>query len=327
MEENTNVVNNSTTQEKEGSKFGWGVLGFFIPLVGLILFLVWMKDKKRAAKAAGIGALIGFIFSIISTVLLITFFGAILGIGLSEYDNNKGNYNKTPIVEEDTKNEEDEVDSCIGKIEKGSTKYEYILDLNNDYTECDTITYKINNYFTIKTERKVGSTHADIYINDVKNENIIYNKNKLKVAVSGKTLITNTMHQTTVNGGISTTLINSNGEQYNFKTNPEGRGRDINMLNTDGMLDEDFSVNSNGDLIVKGTQLHDICVNINDNCVRDICSIPYEELINSNNVTEDYPINIEFLYKLDENGLFSFDYSNKNTTKTIKDFYNEICNR
>ena len=135
------------------------------------------------------------------------------------------------------------------------------------------------------------------------------------------------MHQTTVNGGISTTLINSNGEQYNFKTNPEGRGRDINMLNTDGMLDEDFSVNSNGDLIVKGTQVHDICVNINDNCVSDICSISYEELINSNNATEDYPINIEFLYKLDENGLFSFDYSNKNTTKTIKDFYNEICNR
>ena len=46
MEENKNVVNTSTT-EKEGSKFGWGVLGFFIPLVGLILFLVWMKDKKK----------------------------------------------------------------------------------------------------------------------------------------------------------------------------------------------------------------------------------------------------------------------------------------
>ena len=101
MEENNNVVNTSTT-EKEGSKFGWGVLGFFIPLVGLILFLVWMKDKKRASKAAGIGALIGFIFSIISTVLLITFFGAVLGIGLFEYDNYKDNYNKTPIVEENT---------------------------------------------------------------------------------------------------------------------------------------------------------------------------------------------------------------------------------
>ena len=41
MEENKNVVNTSTTK-KEGSKFGWGVLGFFFPLVGLILFLVWI---------------------------------------------------------------------------------------------------------------------------------------------------------------------------------------------------------------------------------------------------------------------------------------------
>ena len=68
MEEQNNVVNTSTT-EKEGSKFGWGVLGFFIPLVGLILFLVWMKDKKRASKAAGIGALIGFLVNVLLTTL------------------------------------------------------------------------------------------------------------------------------------------------------------------------------------------------------------------------------------------------------------------
>ena len=114
MEENTNVVNTSAT-EKEGSKFGWGVLGFFIPLVGLILFLVWMKDKKKAAKAAGIGALIGFIFSIISTVLLITFFGAILGIGLFEYDNYNDNYNPAPIVEEEKC---DDLENCYPDFSK-----------------------------------------------------------------------------------------------------------------------------------------------------------------------------------------------------------------
>lgn len=37
---------------------GWGVLGFFIPIVGLILFLVWKDTKPKSAKAAGIGALI-----------------------------------------------------------------------------------------------------------------------------------------------------------------------------------------------------------------------------------------------------------------------------
>ena len=182
MEENTNVVNNSTTQEKEGSKFGWGVLGFFIPLVGLILFLVWMKDKKRAAKAAGIGALIGFIFSIISTVLLVTIFGAVLGIGLSEYDNNKGNYNPTPIVEEDTNNEEEKGEivnnSCelgLEKIKNPSDrkyelekKYGYKVTLNG---KCSEYIVKDNNkeLFSIVEEQKES---RNSYKLNIKNDSI-----------------------------------------------------------------------------------------------------------------------------------------------------------
>lgn len=44
----------------DSGSIGWGVLGFFIPLVGLILFLVWRTSKPQSAKVAGIGALIGF---------------------------------------------------------------------------------------------------------------------------------------------------------------------------------------------------------------------------------------------------------------------------
>ena len=43
----------------------WAVLGFLVPLVGLILFLVWMDTKPNSAKMAGIGALISVISSII----------------------------------------------------------------------------------------------------------------------------------------------------------------------------------------------------------------------------------------------------------------------
>lgn len=60
-----NSLNKETVETKqvvnEGSTFGWGVLGFFIPLVGLILFLVWKKDRPKASKSSGIGALSGFI--------------------------------------------------------------------------------------------------------------------------------------------------------------------------------------------------------------------------------------------------------------------------
>lgn len=39
----------------------WGVLSFIYPLIGLILFLVWQKERPKSAKICGKGALAGFI--------------------------------------------------------------------------------------------------------------------------------------------------------------------------------------------------------------------------------------------------------------------------
>lgn len=44
----------------DSGSIGWGFLGCCIPIVGLILFLVWKGEKPKTAKAAGIGALVGF---------------------------------------------------------------------------------------------------------------------------------------------------------------------------------------------------------------------------------------------------------------------------
>jgi len=43
----------------------WAVLGFLFPMIGLILFIVWMDYKPNSAKMAGIGALACVIFSVI----------------------------------------------------------------------------------------------------------------------------------------------------------------------------------------------------------------------------------------------------------------------
>ena len=56
---------------------GWGVLGFCIPVVGLILFLVWKDQKPKTAKVAGIGALIGVAVIIIYYIIVIAL-GALL---------------------------------------------------------------------------------------------------------------------------------------------------------------------------------------------------------------------------------------------------------
>ena len=63
------------------------VLSFFIPIAGLILFLVWMDDKPISSKAAGKWALIGLITyiclgivtSIVVTLIMLGAFGAVSG--------------------------------------------------------------------------------------------------------------------------------------------------------------------------------------------------------------------------------------------------------
>jgi hypothetical protein len=65
----------------DASSFGFAVLGFFFPLVGLILFLVWKDQYPLRSKSAGKGALIGVIsevvLSIIAFVILIALSAAL----------------------------------------------------------------------------------------------------------------------------------------------------------------------------------------------------------------------------------------------------------
>ena len=64
----TNFDNNGTDDH---SSFGFAILGFFIPIVGLILFLIYEDKKPKRAKSAGKGALIGFITEIILSIVLV----------------------------------------------------------------------------------------------------------------------------------------------------------------------------------------------------------------------------------------------------------------
>ena len=58
-------------QPVDNGGFGWGILGFCIPIVGLILFLVWKDQKPNSSKAAGIGALVGVIIGVVGYIILI----------------------------------------------------------------------------------------------------------------------------------------------------------------------------------------------------------------------------------------------------------------
>mgnify|MGYP000217160981 CR=1 FL=1 len=53
----------------------WAVLGFFIPLVGLILWMIWKNDRPGDAGMAGKGALVSVIINVVLFILWIVFAG------------------------------------------------------------------------------------------------------------------------------------------------------------------------------------------------------------------------------------------------------------
>lgn len=52
----------------DSGSIGWGVLGAFFPLVGIILFFVWKNNKPKTAKVSLIGAVIGVVISLIINI-------------------------------------------------------------------------------------------------------------------------------------------------------------------------------------------------------------------------------------------------------------------
>lgn len=57
---------------------GFGVLGFFLPIVGLILFLVWHDTYPRRARSAGMGALIAVGVAVTFGILSVLLAGGLL---------------------------------------------------------------------------------------------------------------------------------------------------------------------------------------------------------------------------------------------------------
>lgn len=64
---------------EDESAAGWGVLGFFLPIVGFILWLVWKSDFPKRSRAAGIGCLVSVCLSVVVVVVYFIVFAAILG--------------------------------------------------------------------------------------------------------------------------------------------------------------------------------------------------------------------------------------------------------
>ena len=69
--ENAKPVANEPAQAApvDSGSIGWAILGFLIPLAGVILFLVWRNKRPLTAKKAAIGAAAGFFLALIVNIL------------------------------------------------------------------------------------------------------------------------------------------------------------------------------------------------------------------------------------------------------------------
>lgn len=77
IKEEKSSSSSSLKEIKDGTfSFLWGILGYFIPILGLVLFILWKDSKPKDSKAAGIGALIRMIlwFLVVIFVFVIRFF-------------------------------------------------------------------------------------------------------------------------------------------------------------------------------------------------------------------------------------------------------------
>lgn len=71
--------------DSEGSTVGWGILGFFIPIVGFILWLIWKDEHPARAKSAGIGCLVSICLGVVGVILYVVLVFVILGLGVGAY--------------------------------------------------------------------------------------------------------------------------------------------------------------------------------------------------------------------------------------------------
>ena len=83
---------NNVTHDNGG--IGWSLLGFFVPLAGLILYFIWRKEKPKTAKSLGKGALL-YLALYIMLLITIFVFGFIFAVNSETSTKYNNSYNES----------------------------------------------------------------------------------------------------------------------------------------------------------------------------------------------------------------------------------------
>lgn len=230
------------------------------------------------------------------------------------YENHKHLFNNPSINVERTRD-------CVGVVEKGNNKYEYIVSFKNTET-CEHISFKLNDDFTVNYHF-LGATDND-FIYDINGSDIdsgILFGDSETFSIVGKTLVTRAF---STDLGAPVYLIKPSGEIYSALVGPTT----TEYYNLDGMTTKAVRVDDNGDLIVSGTRHSNILgEEINGEYVNQVamCNTSFSDLMSSHGVSEDYAFQADYTFKLKDDGLFNLEYASSKTTVTWKEFYQNLC--
>ena len=297
-------------ENKEKGNFGWGILGFFFPLVGLILFLVWRKNKKGNAKASLIGTIIGFCIYIVSIIVLLICNASLLGFSTNSNNvtTKKVDSTKQQVIHDNEEtNEITKNKKCKGTA-KLSNKYYYTFDIEAHDSDCASITYTLNDDFEIEFENQ--DAYYDMYINGNNAHYGAYFGSE--IALIGNTVITcggGTVGRCVID------LYNKDGETYSFK-----------QIETD-MYAHDYNIKDDGTLVLFADRKVEgetpVPLRIDGEHIETECGIGLSEFLKRNNISGDAAYSVEYTLTLNSNGLY--EYNSSKVTQTIKEFYNEYC--
>jgi hypothetical protein len=86
---NTNPQVVGIVNANDAPSSGFSVLGFFFPVIGLLLWIIWNNSSPLKAKSCGKGALFGIIFTIVTAIIMALIgWGSITGALGSSRSNN-----------------------------------------------------------------------------------------------------------------------------------------------------------------------------------------------------------------------------------------------
>ena len=254
-----------------------------------------------------------------------------------KYDNIAGLYMSTPTITKTTikerykevKNPEATTEvkrtlSCTGKVSQGVNKYQYKFDLDSQPNTCKTVSYKLNDDFTVKFEYGDDANDTLIESQYVNGKFITFGYSEWSpIYVVGKTLVT---REYSTDLGADIYLVNTNGAVYNIDFK---EGGNTSKLDLNGMTQKEYKVDDSGNLVITGIRHSNQCeygLQINHKCATDnICKTGYDSFVSKYSLPANYDYRTELIYNQNTKGLYNMNYSSKNVLKTLKDYYSEEC--